>query len=158
VVRGAHPTRAVSGKARIGRMPGLLNIVELPETTARPFRCVEIYLPKRLKHLSELYAFLRNKVTQRLADLVLDGLSIYEVDGVFRGSRQIWEERTLVIRILLPPLAEQPLVVLEGRIQDLGRELCLVAGDEEEIWICSYPQNVSVFKPTQVEQVEGGGA
>jgi len=56
------------------------------------------------------------------------------------------------------PLAEQPLVVLEGRIHDLGRELCLVAGDEEEIWICSYPQNVAVFKPTQVERVEGSGA
>src|SRR5436190_24036201 len=95
-------------------MPSLLDIVEQPETAKGQFQCVEIYLPKRLKHLSELYDFLRNKVTQRLGALVLEGLSIYEVDGVFRGAKQLWEERTLVIRILLPPSAEQPLIVLQG--------------------------------------------
>jgi hypothetical protein len=137
-------------------MPSLLNIVEQPETAKGQFQCVEIYLPKRLKHLSELYDFLRNKVTQRLGALVLEGLSIYEVDGVFRGAKQLWEERTLVIRILLPPAAEQPLIVLQGRINDLGRELCVVAGDEEEIWISNYSQTVTVFKPTQVGQAEGG--
>jgi hypothetical protein len=76
------------------------------------------------------------------------------VDGVFRGATQLWEERTLVIRILLPPAIEQPQIVLQGRIHDLGRELCVVAGDEEEIWISNYPQNVGVFKPTQVERAE----
>jgi hypothetical protein len=136
-------------------MTGLLEIYELSQTANRQFQCVEIYLPKRLKHLSELYDFLRNKVAQRLGVLVLDGLSIYEVDGVFRGAKQLWEERTLVIRILLPPSAEQPLIVLQGRINDLGRELCVVAGDEEEIWISNYAQTVTVFKPTQVESAEG---
>jgi hypothetical protein len=135
-------------------MPGILEVFEQAETAAWPFQCVEIYLPKRLRHLSELYDFLRSKVAQHLGALVLDGLSIYEVDGVFRGARQLWEERTLVIRILLPPSVEQPLIVLQGRINDLGRELCVVAGDEEEIWISSYPQTVAVFKPTQVQQVE----
>jgi hypothetical protein len=135
-------------------MPGLLEIFEQPASAARQFQCVEIYLPKRLKHLSELYDFLRNKVAQRLGALVLDGLSIYEVDGVFRGASQIWEERTLVIRILLPPSAEQPLVVLQGRINDLGRELCVVAGDEEEIWIGNYPQTVTVFKPSAPDHAE----
>src|SRR5688500_11571146 len=120
-------------------MTSLLKIFEQPETENRKFQCVEIYLPKRLKHLSELYDFLRNNVAQRLGALVLDGLSIYEVDGVFRGAQQLWEERTLVIRILLPPTVEQPPLVLQGRIHDLGRELCVVAGDEEEIWIGNYP-------------------
>lgn len=136
-------------------MAELLEIYEQDATANRLFQCVEIYLPKRLKHLSELYDFLRNKVAQRLGALVLDGLSIYEVDGVFRGAEQLWEERTLVIRILLPPAAEQPLMVLQGRISDFGRELCVIAGDEEEIWISNYPQTVNVFKPVQVGQAEG---
>src|SRR5215216_5281582 len=103
---------------------GLLPIFEQREPSQGPFQCMEIYLPKRLKHLSELYDFLRAKVAQRVDALVLDGLSIYEVDGVFKGGRQVWEERTLVVRILLPPSAEQPQMVLQGRINDLGRELC----------------------------------
>lgn len=135
-------------------MGKLLHVFEAEDSTPRQFQCVEIYLPKRLKHLSELYDFLRKKVEQRLGGLMVDGLSVYEVDGVFRGERQLWEERTLVIRILLPPAVEQPLIVLQGRIHDLGRELCVVAGDEEEIWISNYPQCVSVFKPTQVERAE----
>lgn len=48
-------------------MSGLLDIIEQGESARRPFQCVEIYLPKRLKHLSELYDFLRNKVAQRLS-------------------------------------------------------------------------------------------
>lgn len=135
-------------------MPTLLNVIEQPDPPAPQFQCVEIYLPKRLKHLSELYDFLRNKIEQRLGALMIDGLSVYEVDGVFRGLKQLWEERTLVIRILLPPSVEQPQIVLQGRIHDLGRELCVVAGDEEEIWISNYPQSVSVFKPTQLERAE----
>jgi hypothetical protein len=135
-------------------MGALLNVVESPDSAHRQFQCVEIYLPKRLKHLSELYDFLRNKIEQRLGALMVDGLSVYEVDGVFRGASQLWEERTLVIRILLPPTIEQPQIVLEGRIHDLGRELCVVAGDEEEIWISSYPQSVSMYKPTQIDQAE----
>jgi hypothetical protein len=95
-------------------MPGLLEIYEQPPTANRQFQCVEIYLPKRLKHLSELYDFLRSKVAQRLGALVLDGLSIYEVDGVFRGAQQLWEERTLIIRILLQPSVEQPPIVLQA--------------------------------------------
>jgi outer membrane protein assembly factor BamB len=54
------------------------------------------------------------------------------------------------------PSAEQPLLVLQGRINDLGRELCVVAGDEEEIWISNYPVTVMVFKPTLVAPAEGG--
>src|SRR5688572_29431409 len=119
-------------------MSGLLQVFEAGEAGQRQFQCVEIYLPKRLRHLSELYDFLRNKIEQRLGALLVDGLSVYEVDGVFRGERQLWEERTLVIRILLPPTVEQPQIVLQGRIHDLGRELCVVAGDEEEIWISNY--------------------
>src|SRR5690349_18628705 len=112
-------------------MGRLLPIYETADDCSRQFECVEIYLPKRLKHLSELYGFLRSKIEQRVGAIVIDGLSVYEVDGVFRGAKQLWEERTLVIRIMLPPSVEQPKRVLEGRIHDLGRELCVVAGDEE---------------------------
>ena len=36
-------------------MSGLLNIIERAEPASSQYECVEIYLPKRLKHLSELY-------------------------------------------------------------------------------------------------------
>jgi hypothetical protein len=137
-------------------MPDLLNIIERPQPADSQYECVEIYLPKRLRHLSELYDFLREKVEQRVGAILLEGFSIYEVDGVFHGAKQLWEERTLVIRTLLPPSVELPAVVLQGRINELGRDLCMVAGDEEEIWISNYPQTVTVFKPAQVERAEGG--
>jgi hypothetical protein len=61
--------------------------------------CVEVYLPKSIEFLSELYRFLREKVTNPFDKVSLDGLSIYKVDGVFRGEK-LWEQRTLIIRLL----------------------------------------------------------
>ena len=108
--------------------------------------CVEIYLPKSIEFLSELYRFLREKVTNRLGKVVLDGFSIYEVDGVFLGE-QLWEQRTLVIRLMFVRLVKAPADGLQGRIADLGRELAMkIAVKEEEIWICHYPQTLFVFK------------
>src|ERR1700752_1277678 len=112
----------------------------------RGLECVEIYLPKKLRLLSELYAFLRAKTTETVGDIVLDGFSMYEVDGVFRGKEQLWEERSLVIRILFP-CSDDPHVV-QSKIVDLGREIAAkVAMKEEEIWICQYRQKLSVFRP-----------
>ncbi|HJT30779.1 MAG TPA: hypothetical protein VJ783_01845 [Pirellulales bacterium] len=123
----------------------------------REVDCVEVYLPKRLKHLAELYAFLRAKVSDRLGETVLDGFSIYEVDGVFYGREQLWDERTLVVRLLLVRASKSPHArhaveaSVQRRIKDLGRELSgKVAIDEEEIWICSYPQQVTVFYPRKI--------
>lgn len=61
-------------------------IREQPPPQSSQFDCVEIYLPKRLKHLSEVYSFLRDRVNSRLTDVELKGFSIYEVDGVFSGE------------------------------------------------------------------------
>jgi hypothetical protein len=110
--------------------------------------CVEIYMPKRLQHLAELYAFLRALITDRLEAIVLDGFSVYEVDGVFQGREKLWEERSLVIRILSPRPARTPKALVQGKMKDLGRGIATrVAPNEEEIWICHYPQTVLVFRP-----------
>ena len=122
-----------------------LKLTELPLRQRKQLDCVETYLPKSIEFLSELYKFLRERIRNRLAPIVLDGFSIYEVDGVFRGEQE-WEQRTLVIRLLLirqqgswvPPLSEL--------IWDLGREIATkVALKEEQIWICHYPQTLTVF-------------
>jgi hypothetical protein len=108
--------------------------------------CVELYLPKSLEFLSELYRFLQIKATNRLSPGVLDGFSIYEVDGVFYGEK-LWEQRTLVIRLMFIRTARARLETLEGRIADLGREIAhRIAVNEEEIWICHYPQTLTVFR------------
>src|SRR5947199_4381312 len=75
--------------------------------------CVEIYLPKSIEFLSELYQMLREKTMNRLGGLVLDGFSIYEVDGVFHGEI-LWEQRTLVIRILFVRKTATPPDLLES--------------------------------------------
>lgn len=107
--------------------------------------CVEIYVPKSIEFLSELYQMLREKTKNRLGSLVLDGSSIYEVDGVFHGE-VLWEQRTLVIRILLVRKVDTPSDLLETTIFDLGREIAIkVAVREEQIWICHYAQNLRIF-------------
>jgi hypothetical protein len=109
--------------------------------------CVEIYLPKSIEFLSELYRFLREKVTNRLGEIVLDGFSVYEADGVFRGE-ELWEERTRVIHLLFIRSAETPAQSVEARIRDLGREIATkVAPKEEQIWVCHYPQSLTIFFP-----------
>ena len=127
-------------------MATLLNIIERPEEI-NEIDCVEIYLPKSLKHLSELYSYLRAKVTERLGDIVLNGFSIFEADGVFWGQK-LWEERSLVIRILFIRPADAPALSVQAKIRTLGRAIASkVATSEEEIWICHYPQTVAVFRP-----------
>jgi hypothetical protein len=110
--------------------------------------CIEIYMPKRLKHLSELYRFLRNKTELRIGDLILDGFSIYEVDGFFRGQHEPWEERSLVIRILLDWQMGLTQESVQAKIKILGKEIASqVATSEEQIWISHYSQMVYVFRP-----------
>lgn len=108
--------------------------------------CVEIYLPKSIEFLAEIYRFLRTRLEDRLGRAPLDGFSIYEVDGVFRGE-QIWEQRTLVIRLLLVRTVGKPDEWFEATVWDLGREIATqVAPHEEQIWICHYPLNLTVFQ------------
>lgn len=111
------------------------------------YDCVEIYLPKRLKHLSEIYRFLRERLTSRPTGVALRGFSIYEVDGAFAGET-LWEERTLVIRVLFPRPAHHPQFAVQAAVNELGREIVqTVAPDEEEVWICYYEQIVTTFRP-----------
>jgi hypothetical protein len=125
-------------------MPGVQHLIEKAPLDHKQIDCVEIYIPKRLEYLSPLYAFLKARVTQRLGSLVLDGFSIYEVDGVFHG-KQLWQERSMVIRILFIRPVESNVVV---KIKDLGRQIAkTIATEEEEIWICYYPQTVAIFRP-----------
>jgi hypothetical protein len=119
------------------------------EVDKKQIDCVEIYPPKTIEFLAELYKFLREKTTNPVGSSVLDGFSIYEVDGVFKGEKT-WEQRTLVIRLLLPRKLDRPLDLLQATIVDLGREIAnTVAVNEEQIWICHYVQSLRVFKGIQ---------
>jgi hypothetical protein len=111
----------------------------------KPIDCVEIYLPKSIELLSGLYLFLQEKVSNPLGPVPLEGFSIYEVDGVFRGQ-QLWEQRTLVIRLMFPRHVRDGGSAIQYRISLLGSELATrVAPGEEEIWICHYVQTLTVF-------------
>jgi hypothetical protein len=108
--------------------------------------CVEIYLPKKIEILSGLYQMLREKTTNRLGSVVLNGFSIYEADGVFWGVEKLWEERTLVVRILFIRKVDTPADLLETNVFELGREIAAkVAVSEEQIWICHYAQSLRIF-------------
>ncbi len=128
---------------------GELLFVRPPLLDRKQVDCVEIYLPKSIEFRSELYQMLRDKTRNRLGSVVLDGFSIYEVDGVFYGET-LWEQRTLVIRILLVRKAGTPLDLLDVTVLELGREIATkVAVREEQIWICHYAQNLRVFTGLQ---------
>ena len=95
------------------------------------------------------YSFLRKCVEERQGEIALEGFSIYEVDGAFRGANnRLWGERSLVIRILLIRPADTPELNLRLKISQFGREISEIASAEEEIWICDYSQGVSIFRPS----------
>jgi hypothetical protein len=122
-----------------------LKIYEAPLGQRRQIDCVEIYLPKSLAFLPELYQLLRDKINNRFGSITLDGFSTYEVDGVFRGE-QTWEQRTLIIRLLLVRPGTHRAAPVELTIHHLGIEIATkVATNEEQIWICHYPQTLTVF-------------
>jgi hypothetical protein len=112
---------------------------------------VEVYLPKKLEHLPELYSYLRAKLGDSRSanggEAAINGFSVYEVDGAFFGDR-VYQERTLVIRILFLKTAEETADSIRPRLAALGSEIASqVALTEEEIWICHWPQVVSIFRP-----------
>jgi hypothetical protein len=118
---------------------------------SKSVECVEIYIPKKLEHLSEVFNYLRQKIVDRSqvhADSVtIDGFSLYEVDGAFLG-RTIYQERTLVVRILFARDSAADASVIQRKIMELGRDIATaVALAEEELWVCHYPQSVVVFRP-----------
>ncbi|MFN8391244.1 MAG: hypothetical protein U0136_13210 [Bdellovibrionota bacterium] len=112
--------------------------------------CIEVYIPKKLDHQSELYNFLRSKLESRHAgetqSLPIHGFSLYEVDGAFIGDR-IYEERTIVIRILFTRNETHSTAELREKIVQLGKEmLAAIAYAEEELWICHYRQQALIFR------------
>lgn len=117
----------------------------------RNLECVEIYVPKKLEYLSELYNFLRAKLTDRRdgipQTLPIDGFSIYEVDGAFYGEK-VYQERTFVIRILFTRAPADDAESIRQKIHDLGSDIArCVTLNEEELWICHYQQGVVIFRP-----------
>ena len=116
----------------------------------RSSECVEVYVPKKLENLSELFRYLRDKMLNRTSSgggPVIDGFSLYEVDGAFYGD-QVFQERTLVIRLLFFIDPTDGAAVLEDQISTLGREIATtVAMKEAELWICHYPQRMHIFRP-----------
>ena len=116
----------------------------------RRFECVEIYVPKKLEHLSELYNYLRKKLADRKAgieqEVPIDGFSLYEVDGAFYGT-EVYQERTVVVRILMSQGEDES--EMQRKINSLGREVAeTVAIAEEELWIAHYPQGILILKPS----------
>jgi hypothetical protein len=120
--------------------------------------CVEVYVPKKLEHLSALYRYLNDKVTAPdradAAGIPIDGFSVYEVDGAFRGQT-VYQERTLVVRILFVRPADESRDAIHQRILNLAREVAqAVALAEEELWICHYPQGIVIVHPTAARPAE----
>jgi len=120
-------------------------------SNSQSVECVEIYIPKKLEHLSEVFNYLRQKIVERSEgrtdSVTIDGFSLYEVDGAFLG-RTIYQERTLVVRILFARDPEEDASVIQRKILELGRDIATaVALDEEELWVCHYPQSIVVFRP-----------
>jgi len=128
--------------------PGSENLLSLPSV---PFECVEVYVPKTLENVAKLYRFLETKLIERKQGLpqraVIEGFSLYEVDGAFYGH-EIYQERTIVVRLLLRHESSEDHQMLAGKIQVLGQEIAAsVAMNEEELWICHFPQGVVIFRP-----------
>jgi hypothetical protein len=118
------------------------------------FECVEIYVPKKLENMSKLYAFLQQKLSERERrlpqDIPVEGFSLYEVDGAFYGH-EIYQERTLVVRILFKRNETDDLQTVEQKVRVLGADVAAtVAITEDELWVCHYPQNVVILAPRKM--------
>jgi len=112
---------------------------------------VEVYLPKKLQYLSELFNYLRSKLSDGSGPsetgVEITGFSLYEVDGAFVG-RTVFEERTLVIRILFPRRSEETSESRQEFLTLLANELSAAMQlQEEEIWICQTPLQIGIFRP-----------
>jgi hypothetical protein len=117
----------------------------------RPYDCVEIYLPKKITYLSELYKYLGNRLQDAVpaGAMKIEGISVYEVDGAWRGKDlgqgSFSDERTLVIRILFERQKERAKSV-EATVAELGHDIATEIGiEEKELWICHYPQTVTIL-------------
>lgn len=96
-------------------------------------KVLEIYIPKKLDYLSELYKFLTDQIKLNSKVLLLSGFSIYEVDGAYTGQK-VYEERILVVRIIYNQSDDISL-----KIDELANEIIKICQKkEEEIWLLQY--------------------
>jgi hypothetical protein len=106
---------------------------------------VEVYLPKRLSDLSELYRFLRESVANRTGPVVLDGFTIYEGDGAF-WDNGLFEERSLVLRLHWMA-GDGGEAETRQRIEKLGRILAdEITPQQHQIWITASTGTLDVFE------------
>jgi hypothetical protein len=94
-------------------------------------------VPNNLENASKLYSFLQTKLNDRergiAQEVTIDGFSLYEVDEAFYGH-EVYQERTIVIRIHFKREASEDNESLAHRIQVLGHEVAAsMAMNEEEL-------------------------
>ena len=105
---------------------------------------VEIYVPARLEYLSNLYGWLDKELNAGANQALFRGFSLYEVNGAFRGDVDVYEERTIVIRLIfdLPEAAESDKSderMRRGRIGDIIEDVAQITkGQEEELWLIRF--------------------
>lgn len=118
---------------------------KMPDTTTHQLVTVEVYLPKRLADLSELYRFLREAVSNRTGRVVLDGFTVYEGDGAF-WSDELFEERTLVMRLHWMQRDADD-AETRRRIRTLGQILAdEITPGQRQIWITASTGTLDVFE------------
>lgn len=101
-------------------------------------------MPARVEYLANLYVELREQLYSHPKPLI-HGFSIYEVNGAFRGTERVFEERTAIIRIIVDAPStddesDQERRAHENRIGEIA-ELFLTITDrqEEEVWMMRIP-------------------
>ena len=116
----------------------------------RDVEVVEIYVPRRLEYLSELYKWLREQLEDPYASL-LKGFSIYEVSGAYIGTR-LYTEQTMVVRLIFELATEDKTQVAhEGRINHIAENILEITGfKEEEVWLIRTQAVKTVCTPPSV--------
>jgi hypothetical protein len=107
---------------------------------------LEVYVPARVEYLANLYVWLREQLYSHPRPL-LQGFSIYEVNGAFRGADQVYEERTAVIRVLLDAGGDtaKERSTHEARIGEIARQFQeITKGQEEELWLVRIPAHRTI--------------
>jgi hypothetical protein len=105
--------------------------------------CLELYLPKKLSHLSAFYDDLRRRLEDNSPETTktfpITGFSIYEVDGAWRDDQgNIYDERSLVVRPLLDRTEQRSDAEFQDHFNKLAHEIASVAKEEKAIMICHY--------------------
>lgn len=115
------------------------------EVASRPpdrIEILEVYVPARVEYLANLYVWLREQLYS-LPRPLLQGFSIYEVNGAFRGIERVYEERTAVIRVVFAAASvedEGEQRAHEARVGEIAEEFRKITEEREgEIWLIRVP-------------------